>query len=49
LEKLSESQNVRLSPGSRFGADGFIRVPLVKPVPALKEAVKRLKAFKASL
>jgi len=49
LEKLNESQNVRLSPGSRFGADGFIRVPLVKPVPVLKEAVKRLKAFEASL
>jgi len=49
LEKLDESQNIRLSPGNRFGADGFIRVPLVKPVPVLREAAKRLKAFKAGL
>jgi aminotransferase len=49
LAKLKESQNVLLSPGDRFGADGFIRVPLVQPVPVLKEVVKRLKAFKESL
>jgi len=49
LAKLKESQNLQLSPGNRFGADGFIRVPLVKPVPVLKEAAKRLKDFKASL
>ena len=49
LAKLKERQNLQLSPGNRFGADGFIRVPLVKPVPVLKEAAKRLKAFKTSL
>jgi aspartate/methionine/tyrosine aminotransferase len=49
LAKLKESQNVSLSPGDRFGSEGFIRVPLVQPVPVLKEVVKRLKDFKASL
>ena len=49
LNRLEESQNLLLSPGNRFGADGFIRVPLVKPVPVLKEVVSRLKEFKASL
>lgn len=49
LDKLHKSQNVALSPGDRFGADGFIRVPLVLPVPQLKEVVKRLKEFKAEL
>ena len=49
LNKLYESQNVLLSPGDRFGADGFIRVPLTQPVPVLKEVVKRLKTFKDEL
>ncbi|MBD3205894.1 aminotransferase class I/II-fold pyridoxal phosphate-dependent enzyme [Candidatus Bathyarchaeota archaeon] len=49
LDKLEESQNVRLSPGDRFGADGFIRVPLVQPVPVLEEVVNRLESFKDSL
>ncbi|MCW4014483.1 MAG: pyridoxal phosphate-dependent aminotransferase [Candidatus Bathyarchaeota archaeon] len=49
LAKLKESQNVSLSPGDRFGADGFIRVPLVQPVPVLKEVVKCLGEFQKSL
>jgi len=49
LKRLEESQNVSLSPGDRFGADGFIRVPLVQPVPVLEEVVDRLKEFKSSL
>ena len=49
LKKLQDSQNVALSPGDRFGADGFIRVPLVHPVPVLEEVVDRLKEFKSSL
>jgi aminotransferase len=47
--KVQKSQNVALSPGNRFGADGFIRVPLVQPVPVLEEVVDRLKEFKSSL
>jgi len=49
LEKLQKSQNVALSPGNRFGADGFIRVPLVHPVPVLEEVVNRMKEFKSGL
>ena len=49
LKRLRESQSLVLSPGNNFGADGFIRVPLIQPVPVLKEAVKRLRAFKDSL
>ena len=49
LRKLKEEQNVVLSPGDRFGADGFMRVPLIKPVPVLKEVVGRLKEFKTEL
>jgi aspartate/methionine/tyrosine aminotransferase len=49
LTKLKEEQNVALSPGDRFGADGFIRVPLIRPVPILKDVVGRLKEFKDGL
>jgi aspartate/methionine/tyrosine aminotransferase len=49
LAKLKAEQNVALSPGSNFGADGFIRVPLIRPVPVLKDVVSRLKEFKAGL
>ena len=49
LEKLQKSQNVALSPGNRFGADGFIRVPLVHPVPVLEEVVNRMKELKSGL
>ena len=49
IKKFQESQNVALSPGNRFGSDGFIRVPLVHPVPVLEEVVNRLKEFKSSL
>jgi aspartate/methionine/tyrosine aminotransferase len=47
--KLKKTQNMELSPGNTFGADNFIRVPLVKPIPVLKEVVKRLKDFKSNL
>ncbi|MBD3172540.1 aminotransferase class I/II-fold pyridoxal phosphate-dependent enzyme [Candidatus Bathyarchaeota archaeon] len=49
LKRLNDDQNVALSPGDRFGADGFIRVPLVQPVPVLEEVVDRLEEFKTSL
>ena len=49
LTKLKKEQNVALSPGDNFGADGFIRVPLIRPVPVLKDVVARLKEFKAGL
>ncbi|MFC1802790.1 pyridoxal phosphate-dependent aminotransferase [Thermoproteota archaeon] len=49
LKKLQEKQNVALSPGDRFGSDGFIRVPLVQPVHVLKEVIDRLSEFKSSL
>jgi aspartate aminotransferase len=49
LDKLEKTQKVRLSPGDRFGADGFIRVPLVQPVPVLEDVVERLKSFRDSL
>jgi len=49
LKRLNDSQNVALSPGDRFGADGFIRVPLVQPVPVLEEVVDRLEEFKNGL
>jgi aspartate/methionine/tyrosine aminotransferase len=49
ITKFKEEHNVILSSGERFGSDGFIRVPLVKPIPVLEEVVERLKAFKSSL
>ncbi|MCW4049280.1 MAG: pyridoxal phosphate-dependent aminotransferase [Candidatus Bathyarchaeota archaeon] len=49
IDKLLKEQNVSMSPGDRFGADGFIRVPLVHPVSVLEDVVERLKAFKANL
>jgi aspartate/methionine/tyrosine aminotransferase len=49
IAKLKEEQNVLLSPGDRFGTDGFIRVPLIRPVPVLKDVVGRLKEFKDGL
>jgi aspartate/methionine/tyrosine aminotransferase len=49
LSGLKKSQNLVLSSGTGFGADGFIRVPLVKPVPVLKEVVNRLKEYKKTL
>lgn len=50
-ERLRERENVALSPGNRFGVktDGFIRVPLVQPVPVLEDVVERLKRFVQSL
>lgn len=47
VEQLNKSENVQLSPGSRFGSnsDGFVRAALVKPVPILEEAIRRLERF----
>jgi aspartate aminotransferase len=47
--KLRDTQNLELSPGDSFGADGFIRVPLVQPISVLKDVVDRLNEFKSSL
>ncbi len=49
LKRVAETQNLVLSPGDIFGADGFMRVPLVQPVPVLEEVVSRLGEFKESL
>jgi aspartate/methionine/tyrosine aminotransferase len=48
ITKFKEEHQVILSSGERFGVDGFIRVPLVKPIPVLEEVIDRLKAFKSS-
>ncbi|MDP6457829.1 MAG: pyridoxal phosphate-dependent aminotransferase [Candidatus Bathyarchaeota archaeon] len=47
VKKFEEAENVGLSSGHRFGisSDGFIRVPLVQPVPVLKNVVGRLERF----
>jgi aspartate aminotransferase len=47
--KLKTAQNLELSPGDMFGVDGFIRIPLVKPISVLKDVVQRLKDFKSNL
>ena len=46
-----EAENVGLSPGNEFGVntDGFIRVPLVQPVPVLEDVVWRLDRFLGTL
>ena len=51
VSKLQEAENVALSPGHRFGVDtdGFVRVPLVQPVPVLEDVVERLDRFVHSL
>jgi aspartate/methionine/tyrosine aminotransferase len=49
LKKLQKKQNLALSPGDRFGSDGFIRVPLVQPVHVLEEVIDRLNEYKSSL
>jgi aspartate/methionine/tyrosine aminotransferase len=49
VEKLQKSQNISLSPGQRFGSEGFIRVPLVQPINVLEDVIKRLMEFKSSL
>jgi aminotransferase len=49
IEKLKKAQNVILSPGDRFGFDGFIRVPLIQPIPVLEDLIDRLTVFKSNL
>lgn len=51
VKRLVEAENVGLSPGNEFGVntDGFIRVPLVQPVPVLKDVVARLERFLGTL
>lgn len=50
-EKLHKQENVRLRPGKVFGlnTDKYVRVPLVRPVPVLEEAVERIENFVKSL
>jgi aminotransferase len=50
-DRLKEQENVALSPGHTFGVetDGFIRVPLVQPVPVLEDVAERLRRFVQSL
>lgn len=42
--RLLKEENVSVRPGKMFGLniDGYVRVPLVRPVPVLKEAVRRI-------
>lgn len=49
--RLQEQENVALSPGHTFGlnTDGFIRVPLVQPVPVLEDTIERIDRFVGSL
>ncbi len=51
VKRFEEAENVGLSPGHRFGVntDGFIRGPLVQPVPVLKDVVGRLERFLGTL
>ena len=51
VKRFEEAENVGLSPGHRFGVntDGFIRVPLVQPVPVLEDVVGRLEKFLGTL
>ena len=51
ISKFKKSENVSLSSGSAFGTkqEGFIRVPMVKPIPILKEVVDRLSRFTKTL
>ena len=51
VKRFEEAENVGLSPGNRFGVntDGFIRVPLVQPVPVLEDVVTRLERFLGTL
>ena len=50
-DRLKKQENVALSPGHTFGVetDGFVRVPLVQPVPVLEDVVERLRRFVRSL
>lgn len=50
-DRLLKEQNVNLRPGKNFGVniDYFVRVPLVRPIPDLKEAVARIDSFVKSL
>jgi aminotransferase len=50
-EELLKQENVRLRPGRVFGlnTDQYVRVPLVRPVPVLEEAVERIEKFVKSL
>ncbi len=50
-DRLEKQENVALSPGHTFGLnqDGFVRVPLVQPVPVLERVVERLDRFVESL
>ncbi len=47
VDRLHKEENCLLSPGSWFGVDtdGFIRVPLVRPIPVLEDVVDRVKRF----
>ena len=47
VKRLKEEENCLLSPGNWFGVgfDGFIRVPLVRPVPVLEDVVERVENF----
>jgi len=51
VDRLQEQENVRLRPGRNFGlnTDSYVRVPLVRPVPVLKEAVERIENFVKTL
>ena len=51
VKRFEEAENVGFSAGNLFGVntDGFLRVPLVKPLPVLKDAVGRLERFLGTL
>jgi len=50
-ERLLKEENVSVRPGKNFGLniDGYVRVPLVRPVPELEKAVERIENFVKSL
>ncbi|MBN1682468.1 aminotransferase class I/II-fold pyridoxal phosphate-dependent enzyme, partial [Candidatus Bathyarchaeota archaeon] len=51
VQKFEKSENVLLSSGAGFGTkqEGFIRVPLVQPIPVLQEVIARLEHFSKNI
>ncbi len=50
-DRLMKEENVGLRPGKNFGMniDGYVRVPLIRSIPELKQAVARIENFVSNL
>jgi aminotransferase len=51
VERLAESEKIRVTPGSVFGerTDGYVRIALVRPVSILTQAIERMGRFMDNL